>query len=113
MEHVYMDKCVDDDCVEMGVKNPMDKYSNYNQQTIEDKETEFINPLSGLKQQLKRAAEESSSTLSASPPSETPLPSASPPSDSSASPPSETPTPLVKIRSVSYTHLTLPTIYSV
>ena len=71
MEHVYMDKCVDDDCVEMGVNNPMDKYSNYNQEKIEDKETEFVNPLAGLKQQRK-GTEESSSTLSASPPSETP-----------------------------------------
>ena len=66
-----MDKCVDDDCVEMGVNNPMDKYSNYNQEKIEDKETEFVNPLAGLKQQRK-GTEESSSTLSASPPSETP-----------------------------------------
>ena len=82
-----------DDYVEMGVKNPMDKYSNYNQQKIEDKEMEFINPLAGL----RKGTEESSSTLSASPPSETPAHSASPPSET---PTSETLSHSAKIRSI-------------
>jgi len=60
MELVY--KGCDYDDVEMGVSNPMDKYYN-----VIEKETEFINPLSRLKQQRK-GTEESSSTLSASPP---------------------------------------------
>ena len=52
------------DDMEMGMSNPIDHYSNYE---VVEKEIEFINPMAGLQ---RKGTEESSSTLSASPPSE-------------------------------------------
>ena len=98
MELVYEDN----DDVEMGVSNPMDKYSNYK---VIEKDTEFINPLAGLKQQLKGTeessspepkTEESSSTLSASPEPKTEESS----STLSASPESEPEPGFKRIRSM-------------
>ena len=86
----------------MGVSNPMDKYSNYK---VIEKDTEFINPLAGLKQQLKGTeessspepkTEESSSTLSASPEPKTEESS----STLSASPESEPEPGFKRIRSM-------------